>query len=121
VFSIEGHAWATDPGLSGSAIVSARHLGGMETLTASIIAGGDERLPGYYLYGDHREPYREAGLWGLLRVYPRGSSGTVRSLGAGGTGRRLWWWGLGASAVLMFAAGSAVAGRRAWRSRADRR
>ena len=32
-------------------------------------AGGPAGLPGDYLYGDHREPYREAGLWGLFRVY----------------------------------------------------
>jgi hypothetical protein len=33
-------------------------------------AGGRDHLPGDYLYGDHREPYRDAGLWGILRVLP---------------------------------------------------
>ena len=33
-------------------------------------AGGRTSIPGDYLYGDHREPYREAGIWGLFRVYP---------------------------------------------------
>jgi hypothetical protein len=51
-------------------LVSSIQLGGLEAMTIDLEggAGGPARLPGDYLYGDHREPYREAGLWGLLRV-----------------------------------------------------
>jgi hypothetical protein len=45
-------------------------LGGLEAVTIALVAGPDD-LSGDYLYGDHREPYRQAGLWGLLRVYAR--------------------------------------------------
>jgi hypothetical protein len=40
-----------------------------------LTAGGADALPGDYLYGDHLEPYRAAGLWGLFRVYAPGASG----------------------------------------------
>jgi hypothetical protein len=43
-------------------------------------AGGLEGLPGDYLYGDHREPYREAGLWGTFRVYPTGAAAPILPL-----------------------------------------
>jgi len=49
--------------------------GGLEAIGLSRAggAGGRDVLPGDYLYGDHREPFREAGLWGLFRVYPQGA------------------------------------------------
>ena len=72
VFSVEGHQWPTTPGLPGTALVSSQQLLGLEALTMDLHggAGGPDRVPGDYLYGDHREPYRQAGLWGLLRVIP---------------------------------------------------
>ena len=78
-------------------------------------AGGDERLPGDYLYGDHREPYREAGLWGILRVHPRdGSSAGVRPLSSSGHSRREQWSIL----AILAAAGFLSAGTFAvWRRR----
>jgi hypothetical protein len=70
VFSIEGHSWPQEPGRQGTNMLSSVLLGGLETTTIDLAsAGGPARLPGNYLYGDHREPYREAGLWGLFRVY----------------------------------------------------
>ncbi len=47
-------------------------MGGLEALSIELAygAGGRISLPGDYLYGDHREPYREAGIWGIFRVYP---------------------------------------------------
>ena len=36
-----------------------------------MIEGG-AGAPGDYIYGDHREPYREAGLWGVFRVQSTG-------------------------------------------------
>ena len=53
----------------------------IETLNIIIDggAGGRSGSPGDYLYGDHRLPYREAGLWGLFRVYPKddGEAGII--------------------------------------------
>ena len=72
VFSIEGHRWPEEPGRSGTPLLSAVTLGGGESATIQPVggAGGDEHLAGDYVYGDHREPYREAGLWGIFRVHP---------------------------------------------------
>ncbi len=72
VFSVEGHRWPQEPGRPGTPLRSSAQLGGLEALTLRLDggAGGPDRLPGDYLYGDHRGPYQEAGLWGLLRVRP---------------------------------------------------
>ena len=71
VFSLEGHRWPLEPGRAGSDILSSIQIAGLEavTLIPAHGAGGELGLPGDYLYGDHREPYREAGLWGLFRVH----------------------------------------------------
>ncbi len=68
VFSIEGHAWQVEPGVPGSRTTESQLIGGLQTLDLDVVAGGDEQLPGDYVYGDHRMPYRQAGLWGILRV-----------------------------------------------------
>ena len=72
VFSIEGHRWPVEPLREGSDLLSAVQIGGSEAITLVLDqgAGGQAALPGDYLYGDHRKPFREAGLWGLFRVYP---------------------------------------------------
>lgn len=71
VFSLEGHQWPLEPGRIGTDLLSSVQVGALEsvTLIPQHGAGGAAALPGDYLYGDHREPYREAGLWGYLRVY----------------------------------------------------
>jgi len=70
VFSIEGHRWPFEPGRSGTNMLASVLVGGLEATTIILEggAGGPGGLPGDYLYGDHREPYREAGLWGIFRV-----------------------------------------------------
>ena len=77
VFSIEGHQWPLEPDMKGSDLLSSAQIGGVETLNIIIDggAGGRSSAPGDYLYGDHRLPYREAGLWGLLRVYATTAAG----------------------------------------------
>lgn len=85
VFSIEGHKWPFEPGRAGTDMLSSVKVGGMEALTISLAhgAGGRAGLPGDYLYGDHREPYREVGLWGLFRVYAPDTAGArLRPLSA---------------------------------------
>ena len=76
VFSIEGHEWPFEPGRSGTDMLSSVQIGGLEAITIWLAdgAGGRDALPGDYLYGDHREPFREAGLWGLFRVYEFGTA-----------------------------------------------
>lgn len=71
VFTLEGHQWPLEVGRARSDLVSSLQVGALEAITIVPVvgAGGAMGLPGDYLYGDHREPFREAGLWGLLRVY----------------------------------------------------
>src|SRR5438094_2316 len=65
----------TWPYLAGPATATSRcstQLGALDALTLRLVAGSGG-MPGDYLYGDHREPCRQAGLWGLLRVYGPGA------------------------------------------------
>jgi hypothetical protein len=70
VFSVEGHQWPQEPGLRGTNHLSSVTVGGLEaqTLWLERGAGGEEGLAGIYRYGDHRDPYREAGMVGTFRV-----------------------------------------------------
>jgi hypothetical protein len=76
VFTLEGHEWALEPARSGSDVLSSIQVGALEAITIIPLhgAGGASGAPGDYLYGDHREPYRDAGLWGLFRVYAPGQA-----------------------------------------------
>jgi hypothetical protein len=82
VFGLEGHAWPTEPGIEGGNVVSSQRLGGLEILTISAQAGGAEDIAGDYVYGDHRGAYREAGMWGLVRVRAKPAF-VVRDAGLG--------------------------------------
>lgn len=77
VFTLEGHQWLQEPAQPGSNRLSSVQVGALEAVTVAPLggAGGPAGLPGDYLYGDHREPYREAGLWGIFRVYPLQAAG----------------------------------------------
>ncbi len=90
VFSVEGHRWPLEPGRAGTPLISSLQVGGLEAVTLDLEggAGGVERLPGDYVYGDHREPYREAGLWGVFRVYAPCDAAPLSALrAAAGCGR----------------------------------
>ena len=73
VFSLEGHRWPIEPAMTGTTHVGSIAIGGMESI--NVIpdggAGGDNALAGTYEFGDHREPYREAGMTGKLVVHDR--------------------------------------------------
>jgi len=86
VFSVEGHRWPQELGRAGTNLLSSVQLGGLEVANVSLDggAGGPARLAGDYIYGDHREPYREAGLWGMFRVLAGG--GALRRLPGTGSG-----------------------------------
>ena len=62
VFSIEGHRWPFEPGRQGTPLISSTQLGALDALTLRLVAGSGGVMSGDYLYGDHREPYRQAGL-----------------------------------------------------------
>ena len=71
VFTLEGHQWPLEPGRANSDQLSSLQVGPLEAITIRPLhgAGGETGLPGDYLYGDHREPFRQAGLWGIFRVW----------------------------------------------------
>jgi hypothetical protein len=77
VFSVSGHAFPLEPGMTGSQVLAARTVTAGETLDAWLV-GGSGGPPGHrgdYLYGDGRQPFQEAGMWGIFRVQPAGSGG----------------------------------------------
>ncbi|RMG93408.1 MAG: DNRLRE domain-containing protein, partial [Chloroflexi bacterium] len=71
VFSMEGHRWQFEPNMPGSMEVASRSLSPGEAFDAHVIdgAGSGVLTGGDYMYLDHRLPFLEAGLWGILRVY----------------------------------------------------
>jgi hypothetical protein len=82
VFTIGGHAFPLEPRMwtpssQRSQVIAARTLTAGETLDVWPVggAGGATRYRGDYLYGDGRQPFQEAGMWGIFRVQPLGSSG----------------------------------------------
>ncbi len=86
IFTIEGHRWPLEPGMAGSDLLNAAQIGATETLYIELEDGaeGQLRASGDYLCGDHREAYREAGLWGLFRVYePDDAAAILHRLGDG--------------------------------------
>jgi hypothetical protein len=106
VFSVEGHQWPQERAEAGTNMLSSVQLGGLETATLDLIggAGGPARLAGDYVYGDHREPYREAGSWGVLRVLRPGSHPSDHLKPLPGTpasprSYRVQWLALGAAAL----------------------
>jgi hypothetical protein len=77
VFSVSGHAFPLEPNMTGSQILAARTITAGETLDAWLV-GGSGGPPGHrgdYLYGDGRQPFQEAGMWGIFRVQAPGSGG----------------------------------------------
>jgi hypothetical protein len=76
VFSIDGHEWTTTSRPDGPR-ASSQALVGLDVLDLDLFggAGSPARLAGDYVFGNHREAYREAGQWGILRVLSCGDRG----------------------------------------------
>jgi hypothetical protein len=85
VFTVEGHRWPVEPGRAGTNVVSATQLNGLDALTLDLQDGAG--APGLYEYGDHREPYREAGMWGLFEVLDPCGATAHPAAGHSATGR----------------------------------
>ncbi|MEU8235664.1 hypothetical protein AB0C12_39265 [Actinoplanes sp. NPDC048967] len=80
-FTVSGHSFPLEPRLRGSEVVTARTVTAGETLDAPVgPAGGGPGNTGDYLVADSRLPFAEAGMWGILRVLPRGTAGSPAPL-----------------------------------------
>jgi FtsP/CotA-like multicopper oxidase with cupredoxin domain len=81
VFSVEGHQFPMEPNMPGSEQNYSRYLLPGYSLSAVLTngAGGVGGGTGDYLFLDHRQPFLEAGLWGLFRVLPPGDP-TIKAL-----------------------------------------
>jgi len=68
--TLEGHRYLLEPGMEGSEQVFNQVLAPGMNLNLRFVggAGGDIQAPGDYLFLDRRQPFLEAGLWGILRV-----------------------------------------------------
>ncbi|MPZ26268.1 MAG: hypothetical protein GEV12_07390 [Micromonosporaceae bacterium] len=79
-FVVSGHMFPLEPNMWNgttdrrSQLMSARTLTGGMTLDAELVggAGGPSGNVGDYAYRDARQPFTQAGMWGILRVLPSG-------------------------------------------------
>ncbi len=78
VFAIEGHTFKSDD-IHGGELPYSRALAPGVAFYADLIngAGGVLNAPGDYLFLDERQPFLEAGLWGILRVHAPGQGGIL--------------------------------------------
>ncbi|HEY8472080.1 MAG TPA: hypothetical protein VIL37_05525 [Natronosporangium sp.] len=82
-FTVSGHMFPLEPEMWNgttdlrSQLMSARSVTAGSALDVELVggAGGPRAFPGDYAYGDGRQPFMEAGLWGILRVLPDGTPG----------------------------------------------
>jgi hypothetical protein len=82
-FAVGGHVFPQEPNMwnggsdQRSQLLPSRSFTAAETAEIELVggAGGTTRATGDYLYGDLRQPFTEAGMWGIFRVLPAGSAG----------------------------------------------
>ena len=79
VFSIEGYAWPSNRG-PGLAHHRQPALRGPPGTGPRCRGRRDEPMPGDYVYGDHRMPYRRGRTLGILRVHDPDVPSTLRPL-----------------------------------------
>jgi hypothetical protein len=78
-FSVGGHVFPQEPNMWNggtdrrSQLLSAKSVASGETLDVELV-GSNSGHRGDYLYGDARQPFTEAGMWGILRVLPAGTT-----------------------------------------------
>lgn len=83
VFGVGGHVFPQEPNMwnggsdQRSQLLSSRSFTAGETAEVELVggAGGTTRATGDYLYGDLRQPFTEAGIWGIFRVLPTSTAG----------------------------------------------
>ncbi|HLT11375.1 MAG TPA: hypothetical protein VK028_11280, partial [Micromonosporaceae bacterium] len=84
-FTVSGHVYPLEPRMwngttdQRSHLVSTRTITAGQTLDAWLVggAGGPRQYAGDYAYRDARQPWAEAGIWGILRVQVPGSGGIM--------------------------------------------
>jgi hypothetical protein len=76
-FAVSGHVFPLEPGMDGSQMMTARTLTGGMTIDAWLAgdAGGTRENRGDFTYQDGRQPFTQAGMWGILRI--TGSGGGI--------------------------------------------
>ena len=82
-FSVGGHIFPQEPNMWNggsdrrSQLLPSRSFTAGETAEIELVggAGGTTNATGDYLYGDLRQPFAEAGMWGIFRVLPAESPG----------------------------------------------
>jgi hypothetical protein len=82
VFGVGGHVFPQEPHMWNggsdrrSQLLASRSFAAGETAEIEMVggAGGTTRATGDYLYGDMRQPFASAGMWGIFRVLPAGSA-----------------------------------------------
>jgi len=82
-FAVGGHMFPQEPNMWNggsdrrSQLLEAGSYAAGETADVELVggAGGTSRTTGDYLYGDMRQPFAEAGIWGIFRVLRSGSTG----------------------------------------------
>jgi hypothetical protein len=80
VFSVGGHTFPLEPNMwnggsdKRSQLLQSRSFTAGETGEIEMVggAGGTTRATGDYLFGDMRQLFAEAGMWGIFRVLPTG-------------------------------------------------
>ncbi|MGH3328843.1 MAG: hypothetical protein ACRDPT_13810, partial [Streptomycetales bacterium] len=70
-FMVGGHMFPLQP-MANAHLLTARTVASGQTVDAELVggAGGPEAMPGDYMYQDGRQPFQEAGIWGIFRVHP---------------------------------------------------
>jgi len=82
VFGVGGHVFPQESNMwnggndQRSQLLASRSFTAGETAEIELVggAGGTTRATGDYLYGDMRQPFAMAGMWGIFRVLPAGSA-----------------------------------------------
>jgi hypothetical protein len=82
-FSVGGHIFPQEPNMWNggsdrrSQLLPTRSFTAGETAEIELVggAGGTTRATGDYLYGDMRQPFTAAGMWGIFRVLPAATAG----------------------------------------------
>lgn len=80
-FSVGGHVFPQEPNMwnggsdQRSQLLASRSFTAGETAEIELVggAGGTTRATGDYFYGDMRQPFASAGIWGIFRVLPAGT------------------------------------------------
>ncbi|MCQ3976543.1 MAG: hypothetical protein DPW09_24185, partial [Anaerolineae bacterium] len=80
IMAVEGHRWPAEPTLPGASQIGAQAILPGETFDAVIRDGAGSGMTGGgdYLYVDLRQPFQEAGMWGIMRTHALSQTNLLR-------------------------------------------